>query len=117
MSKRHRDYDATRVTGASLRARPIKNIPAGTSGDDKAEVFPGSPPLARSQGPRKVTSGTGSTVKRAQGQRERQARPRRTSAIPRTVSRRERTMSEGGRPRTCECEGCRKDNCRLCARC
>ena len=53
-SKRHRGYDAIRVNGATLRARPIENIPAGTIGDDKAGVFPGSPPLDGSQGLRRV---------------------------------------------------------------
>ena len=40
--------------GTTLRARPIENIPAGTIGDDKAGVFPGSPPLDGSQGLRRV---------------------------------------------------------------
>ena len=82
MRKKPRDYGATRGTVASLRARPIEDIPSGSSEANKARITPGSSPPARSQGPRKVTFGTGTatvlqvdtistTVKKAQGQGER----------------------------------------------
>ena len=54
MRKKPRDYGATRGTVASLLARPIEDIPSGSSEANKARITPGSSPPARSQGPRKV---------------------------------------------------------------
>ena len=68
------------VTRATLRARPYKNIPAGTIRDGKAGVFPGSPPLDENQGLNRLLREEGAeamgTASPALGPSNRGSRPR-----------------------------------------
>ena len=103
MSRKHKCYGAPRGPVASLRARsagppgparipaqvpPIEDIPSDSSEAGETKAIPGSPPLAGSQDPKKVTfgtipvaefqvDGTSTADEEERGQGRRQVRPRR----------------------------------------